>query len=137
MIIIGCHFSTIKTEKAEFRLQNAEKDVAIARLDLYKTRLGSIYEYEQFRKESQEIISYNEKNIAWLNAIMAIEDIENKTGFEKKLIELEQKNDYLIIMLENYREGGKGSWEILKTEFISTMNDFGTVFKDLTILIFI
>jgi len=88
---------------------------------------------QQFKNESEAIISANEKNIAELKIKIAKEKKENKASYEKKLAELEQKNSDLRKKLNEYKAEGEDDWNIFKAEFSHDMDELGKAFKDLTV----
>jgi type VI protein secretion system component VasK len=78
---------------------------------------------DQFKKESEEKITANEKNIAAIKA-------KNKAMSDNKLAELEQKNKELKEILANYKEDGNEQWEAFRAEFSRDMDELGKVFSD-------
>jgi DNA-binding PucR family transcriptional regulator len=131
-IFTGCQSSATKVENAEEKLQAANDKVSDAKQDLLKARLDSINDYEQFKKETEEILITHRKSIADFKARIENEKSENKAKYEKKLAELDKKNTDLEKTLEAYKENGKENWQSFKTKFIYDMQELTEAFKELT-----
>jgi uncharacterized protein YlxW (UPF0749 family) len=122
-MLTSCHSSAKKVE-------DAQDKVADANQELNQTIKDSI---QQFKKESEEKISANEKSYADFKARIANEKKENKAKYEKKLAELDQKNSDMKKKLDDYKAEGKENWEKFKVEFNHDMDELGKAFKDLTV----
>jgi DNA-binding transcriptional MerR regulator len=107
--------------------------VTEAREDVVEANQALKVAIEQFKKESVEAITANEKSIAAFKVKIADQNAENKAISEKKLAELEQKNKELKKKLADYKEDGNEQWKSFKTEFNHDMNELGKAFSDLTV----
>lgn len=118
-VLISCKSSADK-------VQDARDNVVVAKQELTQAMKDSILQY---KKESEEKISYYDKNIAELKVKIAKEKKEKIAGYEKKLAELEQKNAELKKKLADFNAEEKEKWISFKTEFDHDMNQMGTAFK--------
>ena len=123
IILSSCQSSTKKVE-------NARNKVIEAELGLNQALKDSI---QQYKKESEEKISYYEKSIAEFKAKIANRKKEDKAIYEKKLAMLEQKNTELKKILSDYKDEGQDKWTSFKNEFNHDMDELGKAFKDLTV----
>jgi septal ring factor EnvC (AmiA/AmiB activator) len=85
------------------------------------------------KKKLKEILTDQEKNIAEFKARIAKEKKENRADYEKKLIELENKNSDLKKKLADYKDDGQDKWISFKAEFNRDIDELGKAFKDLTV----
>jgi len=131
-ILTGCNSSETKVEKAEKKLHEAKDNVAEAKQDLLKARLDSINDYEQFKKETVEIIILQRKNIADSKARIENAKAENKAKYQLILTELDNKNTDLENALKAYKADEKENWLAFKTQFINDILKLKEEFKELT-----
>jgi predicted RNase H-like nuclease (RuvC/YqgF family) len=89
--------------------------------------------YQQFRIVYDNKIMANEKSIAELKTNIAGAKEENKVLYQKKLAELERRNNDLKIELNNSKSEGADEWLKFKTEFKNDMDDLGKSFADFTV----
>jgi len=120
-------------ENAEDKVQEAKKDLADSKRELYTIRLDTISNYEQFKIEAEKIIIAQEKNITEFKARLASENKEINADYDKKLVELENKNNELKRKLADYKDNGQDKWNGFKNEFNHDINELGKAFKDLTV----
>ena len=132
-ILCGCQSTAKKVENAEDKVQDAQKDLAESKTDLYYARLDTISNYEQFKIEAENIIIAQEKGITDFKARLASEKQEINADYDKKLVELEKKNKELKIKLADLKDDGQNKWVSFKNEFNHDMNELGNAFKDLTV----
>jgi hypothetical protein len=129
-LFAGCRTNAQKTEAAKDKIQEAKENVVSANQDLNRVINDSIL---QFKKESAEKISANEKMIADFKAKIKTEKKETKVKYEKKLAELEQKNNDLKKKLEEYNDEGQENWATFRNELNHDMDELGQAIKDLTV----
>jgi predicted RNase H-like nuclease (RuvC/YqgF family) len=132
-VLTGCQSSAEKEKNAQDKVQEAKNDLGEAQQDLNQAQQEVLYEYQQFKRESEEKIATHNKSIAEFKARIAIKKYENKAEYEKKLVALEQKNSDLKRKLDEYKEFGKDKWETFKTEFSRDMEEIGKSLKDLMV----
>lgn len=126
MIAGGCRNSSEKVEKAKENVTDERQDLLNAERD-YTVAI------EQFRKETNEKIMTNEKNIAELKEKIEKEDKSSSTERKKEIARLESLNEALKNRLKEYKENGKEGWESFKREFNHDMDELGKALKDLTV----
>ncbi len=126
-MLTGCRSSEKKVKNAQDKVQNAQDKVVEAQQALNQAIKDSI---RQFRKESEERISANEKSIAEFKVRIGNEKKENRARYEKKLAELEQQNRDMRKNLEEFREDRKENWDSFRLKFKHDMSEFGKAMKD-------
>jgi len=132
-IFTACLSSSQKVENAEDKVEDAQKAVLDAKSDLNMARQDSITEIQQFNTEFKNQISTNTKSIADLKVSIVNATKENKAIFEKKIAELEKRNNDLKMKLAEYNEGGTGQWQTFKSEFKHDLDELGNAFADFTV----
>lgn len=130
ILLTGCQSSAEKVENARDNVQDAKDNVVVAQQELNQALNDSIL---QFKKESMENINAYEKSIAEFKTKIATEKKETRAIYEKKISELEQKNNQMKTKLEEYKDNGQEAWVSFKAEFNHDMNELGEAFKDLTV----
>jgi len=135
-IFTGCSNSpsqTQKVENAEQKVLDAKTDVREAQKDLNAIQNEAEMNYQQFRIVYDNKIMANEKSIAELKVNIADAKEENKVLYQKKLAELERRNNDLRIDLNNSKSEGADEWLKFKNEFKNDMDDLGKAFADFTV----
>ncbi len=130
--LTSCNSSSKKIEKAEDNVLDAKEAVIDAQIDLNQAIQDSITEFQQFRIEFQNQIAANERTIAGLRSSIANANQANKVLLEKKLAELEERNNELKIELAEYNEKETDKWQSFKSEFKRDMDELGKAFSDFT-----
>jgi len=87
-MLSGCQSSAQKVENAEDKVVEAKEDLVDSKTELVQARQDSISDYLHFKKEAEESIIAQEKNITEFKAKIANEKMEVKADYEKKLDEL-------------------------------------------------
>ena len=128
-IFMGCLSSDEKTKAARDNVKDAKENVEVANQELLKAKQDSIL---QFRKEAAERISMNKKSIADLKLKISKENKVIKAKNEKKLAELEQRNNKLEKSLSDYKEDGQEKWSEFKIEINHDLDEIGAAFQDLS-----
>jgi hypothetical protein len=111
------------------KVEDAKDKVSAANQELDQAIKDSI---QQFKKESEEKISANEKSITDFKARIANEKKEDKAIYEKKIAELDQKNSDMKKKLDDYNEEGREKWVAFKAEFSRDMDDLSKSLKNFT-----
>jgi len=124
-ILIACDSSAKKVENARENVQTSKENVTTAQDDLNQAVKDSAYEYQTFKKESEDRIRKYELNIAELKNKIAKEKIEGKTQYQKTVNDLEQKTADLKRNLNEYKVENKDKWEAFKIKFNRNMDDLG------------
>lgn len=125
-MLMGCNIKDKNADPSQDMIQDAKQNMAEAKQALNTA-------IEQFRGESAEIISANEKRIAQFKVKIAEENLENRAILEQKLAEIEKKNIELKAKLANYKNDGSEQWNTFKDEFSHDMKGLGKAFSDLTV----
>jgi hypothetical protein len=125
ILIGGCSTSAEKVE-------NAQKDVTQANIDLDKANRAYEEDIANYRAETDNKILANNKSIAEFNARIELEKKEAQADYRKKIVELEQKNSDMKKKLDDYKMTGKENWETFKTEFSRDMDELGKALSGFT-----
>ena len=115
------------------KVETAEQDVTQAQENLSEAKDDYLVEVENFKKESADKITANDKAIAEFRTEMANSKKELKVKYDKQIADLESKNDTMKIRMANYKDEGKDNWQSFKVEFNSDMEELGRSFKDFTV----
>lgn len=108
----------VKVEEAAENLEEAQQNLENATTD-------SINEYAQFKQESEMKIQENEQKIAELKVKMTSDKKDLKIKYEKKIAELETKNNNAKVKLNDYKEGSETSWSSFKQSLNEEMDEIG------------
>ncbi len=125
-ILTSCNTPAEKVKDAQTNVTQANKDLDAAN----KEYLADI---ENYRNETADKITANDKSIVEFKARIEHEKKGAKAEYNKKITELEQKNSDLKKKLDDYKSDGKEKWETFKAEFSHDMDELGQAFKDLTV----
>ncbi|MBP1644621.1 MAG: hypothetical protein H6Q16_196 [Bacteroidetes bacterium] len=128
-ILVGCLSSDEKVEAARNNVNDANKEVQIANQELSQAKQDSIL---LFRQEAAERISMNKKSIADFKLKISKENKIQKAKNEKRLAELEKRNNLLEKSLADYKDDEKTKWSEFKIEFNNDLDELGKAFKNLT-----
>ncbi len=132
-IFTGCVSPSQKVENAEEKVIDAKEEVKAAQQDLNVIQHEAEMDYQQFRIVYDNKIMANEKSIAELKTNIESATEENKVLYQKKLAELERRNNNLKIELNNYNSEDAEAWLKFKTEFKNDMDDLGKSFADFSV----
>lgn len=111
-------------EKAE-SVDAAQENLELAEQDYQNAVVDSTNEYARYKIESNEKLKANDLKIAELKANMKAKKLQDRTNYEIKLNELEQKNAKLKASIADYQESDKNKWEIFKANFKKDMDELG------------
>lgn len=112
------------SEKAE-GVETAKENLNIAEQGYVDAVIDSTNEYARYKLESEKNLKANDLKIAELKANLNAKKANDRTNFEIKLNELEQKNTRLKASIADYKESDKNKWEIFKTNFKKDMDELG------------
>jgi hypothetical protein len=124
-ILTGCETPVEKVEKASINFTEADKELKEAQKEY-------VYDIENYRKETDDKITANEKSMAEFEVRIANEKKEAKADYNKKIVALQQKNIDMKKRMNDYKADGKENWELFKADFTKGMNEIGESLKDLT-----
>lgn len=109
----------VKVEEAQENLENAQQNLEQATTD-------SINEYAQFKQESELKLQANDDRIAELKSKMTSDKKDLKIKYEKKINELEMKNNNLKTKLKDRKDGdSETSWASFKQTINEEMDEVG------------
>jgi len=131
-IIVGvvlANFSLIAQENK--KAAKARKDVAEAKEDLRLAKTDSVADYQKFKKEAEADIAENAKKIAELKMKKTDENKDVKEKYDKKVLELEAKNNELKKRIEASGNTQSKMWASFKREFKHDMKALGDAIKDI------
>ncbi len=126
-MLTKCQSSSGKVEDAQERVNEARGKFAEANQALDQAIKDSI---RQFKKESEERINIQEKNIVDLRAKIAKENNEDKVIYEQRLAVMEQQNRDMKKSLAEFNEARKDDWEKFRAKFNHDMEEHGKAFRD-------
>ncbi len=120
------------TEKKEDNLENAQEDVkaakedvAIAKDELSAARLDSINQYSNYRKEIDNRLAENDKQIAEIRAKVKMQKASIRSKMDKDLDVLMQKNEDFKVQMKKQKDGIYSDWESFKQSYNTSLDDLG------------
>lgn len=128
VILTACQSSTTKREKA--RAEEMPDTVIYIDQNSKTTLKDSI---DQFKKHSEKQIRLNNEEIVLFKAKIVAENKKQKIKDDKKIAELELRNNDLVIRLDNYYDESQEQWDSFKTEYNEDMYDLGNELKGILI----
>ena len=123
--LISCSTSSEKVENAQNNVKEANKDLDKANEEYLK-------DVEAYKKETADKVMSNDQIIAELKAKLKHEKKAAKAEYNRKVDELEQKNNEMKKKMDDYKTDGKEKWELFKADFNKGMDEIGKSLKDLT-----
>ncbi len=133
ILFTSCNSPSQKVKNAEDKVQETKAAVIDAKIDLTLARQDSVSEFQLFKTDYQNQFRNNEQTIAGLKSSIADASRENKIVYDKKLAELEKRNNELKIKLAEYKEGDNSQWQTFKSEFKRDMDELGKAFSNFTV----
>jgi hypothetical protein len=122
-IVTSCQSSVKKEDKTSDKTQNTESDSV-------KVQQDTTSMYQKFINESEVRINTNEKSLAEIKAKIATEKKDQKAGYEKKLAQLEQKNQALKTKIIDNKDKQVSNWDNTQLEFRKDLEELGTAIAD-------
>lgn len=132
-ILTGCLSPSQKVKNAEDKLKDKQEAVLDAKNDLNLAQQDSLTEMQQFKIKFENQIGAYEKSIADLKVSIDDTNKENKALLQKKLDELERRNNELKVKLADYKDEGTDKWQTFKSEFKHDMDELGKAFTGFTV----
>lgn len=129
MFMAGTIFTSC--ESSAKKVAEAQDNVIKANDDLNKANQEYLEDIKSYRKIAEDNIEANSKNIAEFKARVAKDKKIAKADYIKKIEELEQKNTDLKMRIVDYKDEGKQSWEIFKSEFNNELDELAKALKDM------
>jgi uncharacterized protein HemX len=101
--------------------------------DAVTVQNGTETDYQKFKREQEDKMRENDREIANLKAKMAKEDQSVRVKYDKKIEKMEEKNNDLKKKMANFHdEGNDTKWKAFKRDFSKSMDELGSSMKDLT-----
>jgi tRNA G10 N-methylase Trm11 len=113
------------------KIENAQDNVLKANEELDKANQEYLADIENYKKEVAAKIEANNKSIAEFNARIANEKLTAKEDYQKKIIELDQKNTDMKKRLDEYKADGKDKWTLFKEDFNHELERLTQALKEL------
>jgi len=123
-ILNSCNAPTEKIDFVQNNYIESNKDLGINK-DEY------LVDVAIYRIETADKIAAYEKNLVDLKARIAMEKNDNKTEYDNKIAELENKDTDMKMKMINYKIDGKENWEIFNKQFKYDMDELNKAFKNL------
>ncbi len=111
--------------------EKARKKIAEGKNDLREAKMDSAADYEKFVKEAEMNISENKKGIAALKLKKAEDNKDASEKYDKKVLDLEKKNDELEKRIKDSQHTKTNLWERFKLGFNRDMNKLGRAIKSI------
>ncbi len=105
------------------KVEKARKEVAVAKENLSEAKIDSAADYQRFKKQAENQIMENQKKIAALRMRRSNDTKEIKMRYDKKLLELDQKNNVLKRNIKNTETIKTDNWQSFKAGFNKIMAD--------------
>ena len=113
------------TEEKEENLEEAKEEVVVAKEELTAARLDSINEYSKYRKEIDNRLAENDKQIAEIRANVKMQKASIRAKMDKDLDVLMQKNEDFKIEMKNQKDGIYSNWESFKQSYNTNLDALG------------
>jgi len=127
----GCQSASQKEQNATDKVADAKENLEGVenQTQTDAKQLADSDEWQAFKTASLEKIQINEKLIVELRKKMKSSSQKFDAAFEKKIIELELKNNDLKSRMTTY-ETNQTDWILFKTEFNKDMEGLGLAIKE-------
>lgn len=128
---IGCQSASQKEQNASDRVMDAKENLESVenQTQTDAIQLAESEEWQAFKVASLEKIQFNEKLMAGLRKKMKSSGNKTDVAFEKRINELEIKNNDLKSRMTTY-ETNQTDWILFKTEFNKDMEGLGLALKE-------
>ncbi|MFA7081250.1 MAG: hypothetical protein WC135_01440 [Bacteroidales bacterium] len=127
--LVSCMSPGEKVDSAKEDVQEAKQDVEQTNQELNNAIQDSIME---FRKDAAERINANEKEISDLKLKLKNQGKEAKAKIERKIAELEAKNNKMEEALSDYKDESEIKWKEFKEEFNHDLDELGKALGNLS-----
>jgi F0F1-type ATP synthase membrane subunit b/b' len=127
---ISAYTLTSCENKAQ-NVEDAQKDVKEANLDLATANREREAEIAKFKKEAADKIAANEKSIAEFKARKEADKKVAEAQYNKEIEKLEEKNSDMKKKMDDYKFESAEKWEIFKSDFGHGMEELGKAFTEL------
>ena len=112
-------------ENAKENVNAAQEDVAIAKDELTAARLDSVNQYSNYRKEIDNRLAENDKQIAEIRVKVKMQKASIRAKMDKDLDVLMQKNEDFKMKMKNQKDGIYSEWESFKQSYNTSLDELG------------
>ena len=122
--LTSCMSNEDKVERSEEKVEKAEQKLDEAQQEYEEN-------YRNFKAETDDRIRTNDEVIADLKADAKNIKKEARADYDRKVSQLEAKNDAMKVRAEAQKDVKHEKWEAFKAEFNHDMDELGESLKDL------
>lgn len=122
-----------KTDKARKNVKKAQHNLADAKQDLHQARLDSTEDFIQFKKEAQEKIAANDREIELLSEKKWDNKSEYQKMYDQEIFDLKKRNRVLQQKIDVSQATMPSKWSAFKKEFSHDMSELGKAIKNTTV----
>jgi len=116
----------------EVKVEEAQENLDQAQENLMQATTDSINEYAQFKQDSEMKLNSNDEKIALLKEKMTSDKKDLKIKYEKKINELEVRNNNIKTKLQERKENdSETSWDSFKQSINEEMDQVGKSISDM------
>ncbi len=130
IMLTNCQSTAKKVDKTGDKAQDTENYLAGTQSDSVNVLQDTTTAYQKFIEESENRINTYERSIADLKIKIAEEKKTEKAEYEKKLVQLEQKNKALKTKVINYKNKQIDDWRKKQVEFKKDLDELGSAIAD-------
>ena len=120
----------VNAQQYKSQLKKSRQDIKEAKGDLAQAKNDSIAEYQQFKTESMNQIQKNNTLIQDFKREKADKIKEANSAYNKKIADLENRNNSLNDRIINYKADGNTNWVVFKRDFKNEMDAWEKSFMD-------
>lgn len=131
-VIITVSAISVSAQEPNKEAEHARKELATANKNLDQAQKDSISDLKKFKADAILKIEKNDKDIAELKIRKKDTDKEIQKKYNKKVEEIEEKNNALRKQMDGYNERENNKWEIFKKEFNTKIDDLGKSISEMT-----
>jgi outer membrane murein-binding lipoprotein Lpp len=132
ILVVSGMFITSCKSPAEKEV-TSESEMVEAQEALEQERKALQQEVDAYRESLNERIAANEQNIREYQSKIASQKSDTRLAYEKKIAELNTRNENLRLKMSDFQSESKQDWEAFKNELDRDMEELGNAFKDFTI----
>ena len=133
-VLVGCKDSSKEEKDAQENVQEAKEDLNDAKVELSDARRAATeQEWKAFKDSTNAAIDQNEIRIAKMKADLKNTGKTIDAEYQKKIMELEEKNKEIKSKLDMYKNDADSDWQSFKKEYRHDMDDLGELLKNFTV----
>lgn len=133
-LLVACQDNSKKEAIAKEQVDAAKENLDEAKEDLTNARNAATQqEWDDFKANTNATIAQNETRIAELKADLKKTGKSMDETYQKKLEDLETKNQEMKIKMTNYKNDASSDWNSFKEESKHDLDELGKAFKNFTV----